>query len=155
MNINFYHCEENLLKSSALLLLKLIEAKKRFLVLSDGPKENEELDKFFWSFAKIKFLPHLTAEDLEKYKANPLKQPVVISHTAENVSSAKNLVIYQPFNQESNKKFLESFEQVFFFFDENNIKEARTFWKKCRDNKQENSTLKYFKQEKEGWAQKE
>jgi len=112
--INFYEVEDQIVKSIAPLLLKILDEKKKVLIFSANKNEIEEIDKSLWSYGKNKFIPHITIFDKNFDLA---RQPILLTDQEHNSNDADYLV----FLSEPSKKFLENFNRSFYFFSKKNL----------------------------------
>lgn len=123
--INFYQCDEQISRSIAPLMLKVIEEKKKVLILAANQTQVKEIDDVLWSYGKNKFIPHITAAD----KGFDFKrQPIVISEKEENINDADYLVLTKEVSQE----FLSKFSRVFYFYDQLNVDEVKNVMQKYK-----------------------
>ncbi len=110
VEINFYQFDEELVKSLAPLLLKILEEKKTVLIFSQNEKKITEIDNSLWSYGRNKFIPHVTVFD----KGFELvRQPILISNREENSNKAEYLVFL---DDEPSEAFIKGFSRVFHFY---------------------------------------
>lgn len=110
IEVNFYQCDELIVKSVAPLLLKVLDENKKTLVIVDSLLQIKEMDDGLWSYGKNKFIPHVTVSDKDfDFK----RQPIVISNKEENINDAEYLV----FTREVSPDFLKKFSRSFYFYD--------------------------------------
>jgi DNA polymerase IIIc chi subunit len=107
--INFYQFDEELIKSLAPLLLKVLEEKKKVLVFCRDEKKIGEIDNSLWSYGRTKFIPHITNFD-KGFSFE--RQPILISNKEENLNKADYLV----FLDEPSEIFISSFSRAFHFY---------------------------------------
>ncbi len=111
--ITFYQVDETIIKSLAPLLLKVLDEKKKVLIFCKNPVQLKEIDNSLWSYGRNKFIPHVTISDRD-FKME--RQPILISNEEENTNKADYLV----FLDKPSEGFLQNFQRVFYFFEENN-----------------------------------
>lgn len=116
--VNFYQCEDLIIKSLAPILLKILEEKKKVLIFVNDEAKIKELDGALWTYGRSKFIPHITIFD-EDFDLN--RQPILISNKKENSNNADYLV----FLSELPLDFIANFNRAFYFFDEANVDEAK------------------------------
>jgi DNA polymerase IIIc chi subunit len=110
LEVNFYRCDETIVKSVAPLLLKVLDENKKTLVIVGSESQIKETDDSLWSYGKNKFIPHVTIFDKDfDFK----RQPIVISNKEENINDAEYLV----FTTEVSPSFLKNFSRSFYFYD--------------------------------------
>jgi DNA polymerase III subunit chi len=143
MEINFYQisADDVNYKAMAPLLLKILEEQKKACIYCSNEAELAEIDAGLWSFSKTKFIPHATLKD--GVDAN--RQPVFIDQEEQNHNKAEFLVMMQPVSDD----FLNSFERVFYFFNDEGLQEARKQWKIY---KEKSFALNFYKKEKGKWG---
>ncbi|MBM5782213.1 MAG: DNA polymerase III subunit chi [Pelagibacterales bacterium] len=125
MEINFYQCDEQISRSIAPLMLKVIEEKKKVLILVSNQSQMKEIDDVLWSYGKNKFIPHITVYDKDfDFK----RQPIVISDKEENANDAEYLVLIKDVSE----NFLSNFSRIFYFYDQLNIDEAKVLMPKYK-----------------------
>ncbi len=125
MEINFYQCDEQISRSIAPLMLKVIEEKKKVLILVSNQAQIKEIDDVLWSYGKNKFIPHVTVYDKDfDFK----RQPIVISDKEENVNNAEYLVLIKDVSE----NFLSNFSRIFYFYDQLNIDETKVLMQKYK-----------------------
>lgn len=117
MEINFYQCDESLVKSIAPLTLKILEENKKALVFCRDQLRIKEIDDGLWSYGKNKFIPHITIFD-KGFEVT--RQPILISNKEENSNQADYLII----SEEVDEKFAKNFSRIFFFYDALRTNEA-------------------------------
>lgn len=116
--INFYQYDDQLIRSLAPIIIKILDEKKRVLILCQDEKQEKSLDNELWSYSKTKFIAH--ASSLNK-DFDPARQPVLLSIKAENINNANYLIFLTP----PPKNFLNEFSRAFFFFDENLLEKSQ------------------------------
>jgi len=141
MQINFYQTNDILHKSIAPILLKILEEGKRALILSKNQDLLTQIDDGLWSFSKTKFVPHGTKND----KITSQNQPIFLSSIEENSNNASYLI----FLDKPEDKFITSFDKNFYFFNDDNKKEAQNLW---LHYKKLNYKLNFFKKESDKWT---
>jgi DNA polymerase-3 subunit chi len=112
--INFYQADEEIIKSIAPLLIKILDEKKKAFIFCKNHEQIVTLDNSLWSYGRNKFIPHITIFDKE-FELE--RQPILISDKEENANKADYLV----FLDMPSNSFLSSFERVFHFFEEQNF----------------------------------
>ncbi|MDR2527197.1 MAG: DNA polymerase III subunit chi [Rickettsiales bacterium] len=142
-NINFYCLNEDMFIFFYTLLLKIYESNKKILIYSTNNDKNRELDLFLWSYKKTSFLPHLLLND-----KNSNRTSIVITDELKNVNNADLLLTSEYIDD---GVFLNSFDKVYYAFDEINIKTARVNWKKYKDK---DYNLEYFEKKDGKWDKK-
>ncbi|MDX2082757.1 MAG: DNA polymerase III subunit chi [Rickettsiales bacterium] len=123
MEINFYQCDESLIKSLAPLMLKILEEKKKALIFAKHQIKIKEIDDGLWSYGKNKFIPHITIFD---QNFDLKRQPILISNQEENSNQADYLVLID----EAEEAFISKFSRIFYFFDSLNFEAAKITAKK-------------------------
>ena len=139
MEINFYQSEEVIYKAIAPILIKILDQEKKAYIFTKD--ENiKEIDDGLWSFSKTKFVPHATTFDNLKIT----EQPIFIGSKLENINNANYLIKTTPAEEE----FCKKFERICYFFNSENLKEARDLWKKYQS---QNFELNFYKKDKSNW----
>ena len=106
-------------------MLKVIEEKKKALILAANQMQLKEIDDVLWSYGKNKFIPHITSAD----KGFDFKrQPIVISEKEENINDADYLVL----TKEASQEFLSKFSRIFYFYDQLNVDEVKNVMQKYK-----------------------
>lgn len=123
MEINFYQCDETLVKSMAPLMLKILEENKKALIFSSDQTRIKEIDDGLWSYGKNKFIPHITIFD-KNFTLE--RQPILISNKEENSNKADYLVL----TEMTSESFISNFSRIFYFYDSLNLEAAKTAAKK-------------------------
>ncbi len=123
MEINFYQCDESLVKSMAPLMLKILEENKKAFIFSSDAVRTQEIDAGLWSYGKNKFIPHILISDKNFVME---RQPILISDKEENSNKADYLVLME----EVSEKFMSEFSRVFYFYDSLNLDAAKKTAKK-------------------------
>lgn len=119
MEINFYQCDESLVKSMAPLTLKILEENKKALIFCRDQIRIKEIDDGLWSYGKNKFIPHVTVFD-KSFELT--RQPILISDKEENFNQADYLIL----TEEVDENFAQKFSRIFFFYDALNSGKALT-----------------------------
>lgn len=121
------------------LLEKILEGGGRALVVAQDQGMLARLDNQLWRGERAGFLPHGLAGD-----GHEDEQPVLLSSEARALNDARFLLIVDGHWVESS----DSFERIFYLFDESVIDEARAKWRALSQSK------RYWKQDEEGrWRQ--
>ena len=141
MEINFYQCDESLVKSIAPLMLKILEENKKALIFSRDATQTKEIDDGLWSYGKNKFIPHVLVSDKNFVME---RQPILISNKTENSNQADYLVL----SEEVDEKFLSDFSRIFYFYDVLNIESAK---KAATNYKKIASKFNSYKKEDGKW----
>lgn len=137
--VNFYQCDDLIIKSLAPILLKILDEKKKVLIFTNDEAKIKELDGALWTYGRSKFIPHITIFD-EDFDLK--RQPILISNKQENSNEADYLV----FLNEVIPNFVNNFKRAFFLFDENNIAEAKLIAKAIKPkNSYKKENLKWTK----------
>ena len=116
--INFYQCDETIVKSMAPLLLKVLEENKKAFIFTTNQARLKEIDDGLWSYGKNKFIPHVTISDKD---FDLIRQPILISHKEENANKADYLVL----TEDASDAFVAKFKRVFYFYNEANADDAK------------------------------
>lgn len=123
MEINFYQCDESLVKSIAPLMLKILEENKKAFIFSSDSARTQEIDVGLWSYGKNKFIPHILISDKNFVLE---RQPILISDKEENSNKADYLVLME----EVSEDFISNFSRIFYFYDSLNLDAAKKTAKK-------------------------
>ncbi|NBV05954.1 MAG: DNA polymerase III subunit chi [Proteobacteria bacterium] len=123
MEINFYQCDESLVKSIAPLTLKILEENKKAFVFAKDQIRIKEIDDGLWSYGKNKFIPHVTVFDKD-FELE--RQPIFLSNKEENSNQADYLILADL----ASEGFLQSFSRIFYFFDILDLETAKAAAKK-------------------------
>ncbi len=124
--VNFYQIDDVYTKSIAPLLLKILDEKKKALIFCSDANKMTEIDKGLWQFSKTKFVPHVTnkEKDIEEISSWD-RQPIVICDEEDNKNGADYLVLID----EPSQDFIAKFNRVFYFYNDEQIDEAKKFAK--------------------------
>lgn len=141
MEINFYQCDESLVKSIAPLMLRILEENKKALIFSRDAAQTKEIDDGLWSYGKNKFIPHVLISDKNFVME---RQPILISNKDENANKADYLVL----SEEVSPNFLSNFSRIFYFYDVLNIDNAK---KAAANYKKVASKFNSYKKEDGKW----
>lgn len=141
MKINFYQTNDLLHKSIAPILLKILEENKRALIFAQEKDLLQQIDDGLWSFSKTKFIPHGTINDDVK----PEDQPVFLHDSAKNLNDADYLIMLDKLED----KFLDNFEKIFYFFNDDSLAKAKDLW---RYYKSKDFELNFYKKEGTKWV---
>jgi len=140
--INFYQVDEELTKAVAPLMLKILEEKKKCLLLSNS-LEIKTLDTSLWSYGKYKFIPHITSEDKD---FDFLRQPIFLTQEEKNFNQATYLAVV---NQNFSEDFANQFERIFYFFNQENIQETKNIFLKLKNK---TSKINSYKKQDGKWV---
>jgi DNA polymerase IIIc chi subunit len=140
--INFYQVDEELTKAVAPLMLKILEEKKKCLLLSNS-LEIKTLDTSLWSYGKYKFIPHITSEDKD---FDFLRQPIFLTQEEKNFNQATYLAVV---NQNFSEDFTNQFERIFYFFNQENIQETKNIFLKLKNK---TSKINSYKKQDGKWV---
>lgn len=116
--INFYQVSEDVVKSIAPLMIKMLKDDKKAFIYTKSHDRISELDRILWSYGRNSFIPHVTSFEKDfDFK----RQPIVISNEENNINDAQYLV----FLDEPSADFIAKFSRVFYFFLESDVAIAR------------------------------
>lgn len=140
--IGFYHLTTSPLERALPRLLeKILESKKRAVVLCASETRLDFLNSSLWTTGKLSFIPHGSAkEGFEK------DQPVWLTTLDENPNGAQFLILTEGVLSPS----LASYERCLDLFDgndEDEVLKARERWKSYKD---QGHTVTYWKQKDSG-----
>ncbi len=108
--INFYQADETIIKALAPLLIKVLDEKKKALVLCSSENQIKEIDGSLWSYGRNKFIPHVTVADRDFTME---RQPILITDKEENSNKADYLI----FLSEPSEAFISKFPRAFHFYE--------------------------------------
>lgn len=108
--INFYEVDESIAKALGPLLSKIIDEGKKALVFCENEQKMLEIDKVLWSFARARFIPHITINDHDFVMS---RQPVLLTYKLANDNNADYLV----FLDDIDVNFIKNFPRVFHFYE--------------------------------------
>jgi DNA polymerase-3 subunit chi len=144
--IGFYHLTTSPLERALPRLLeKILEVRKRAVVLCGSEERLDYLNTALWTMGKISFIPHGSAK--EGFSED---QPVWLTTTDENPNGAQFLILTDGTNAPS----LPTYERCLDLFDGNDeevVLNARSRWKTY---KEAGHSLTYWKQTESGTWEK-
>lgn len=153
--INFYKlfAFAGFIPSIAMLANKILDADEKALLFFESEEELKQMDEKLWSFSQSEFIPHLSelSEEFEEVKD---EVPLLLSSNKNNAIEATNLFIFKPC---TDFDFLKKFNKVFFLFNpeiEEELLEARKFWKEVSPLKNDFSAKFYEQSENSKWILK-
>lgn len=127
--INFYQCDEELIKALAPLVSKIIDEKQKVLIYASDEKNLKEIDASLWSYGRNRFIAHASVFDEEILAEFPVtRQVVLFSNRQENSNQANYLV----FLDEPQPQFIAEFARVFYFFLPKDFAKAKELAKKLK-----------------------
>jgi DNA polymerase-3 subunit chi len=140
--IGFYHLTTSSLERALPRLLeKILEVRKRAVVLCGSEDRLDYLNTSLWTFGKISFIPHGSAKE-----GFPEDQPVWLTTKDENPNGAQFLILTDGTDAPS----LLNYERCLDLFDGNDedvVLSARHRWKRY---KEAGHSLTYWKQTESG-----
>ena len=140
--ISFYHLTLlPLERALPRLLEKILQAKKRAVILCGSEEKLDYLNGTLWTLGKLSFIPHGSAK--EGYEKD---QPIWLTTQDENPNEAQFLILTEGAESPS----LPSYERCLDLFDGNDeeaLMDARKRWKSY---KEQGHTLTYWKQTESG-----
>lgn len=129
--VNFYKAYNNSLIVNSIFLIskKILQSNEKLAILCSNLEEEEYLDSKLWTASQSEFLPHMcfSAPEFEEFKKDI---PVVITSDIKQVLDFKNIIILKSLEEVD---ILKNFTKVFFVFSnekEEDVLNARVFWKK-------------------------
>ncbi len=141
-DIGFYHITTSTLeKVLPKLLEKVLEVKKRAVILCGTQERLDYLNASLWTGAKLSFIPHGSAKE-----GYPEDQPIWLTLKDENLNSATFILLTD--GVESSE--LSTYERCLDLFDGNDedaSAAARERWKRY---KEAGHTVTYWKQSENG-----
>jgi DNA polymerase-3 subunit chi len=144
--IGFYHLLSTPLERALPRLLeRALGQGHRVVIQAGSPERVEHLNALLWTYDESGFLPHGSARD-----GNPTKQPVWLTHQAENPNGASILFLVDGVEAEG----LAGFTRCIDMFDGNNpdaVGAARGRWRAANVA---GHTLTYWQQTGKGWEKK-
>jgi len=147
MEVRFYHLLHKPVQDALPgLLAKALETGKTILVKTPDAQMAERLNDHLWTYTPNSFLPHGTEKD-----GHPDKQPIFITHTDDNPSNAKVLILTFGAKHEEMKNF-DLCCDMFDGHNEDAVQNARQTWKALKED--ESLTLTYWQQTENGWEKK-
>lgn len=140
--IGFYHLTTTPLeKALPRLLEKILESRKRTVILCASQERLDYLNGTLWTYGRASFIPHGNAKD-----GFPEDQPIWLTTQDENPNGAQFLVLLDGIESPT----LASYDRALDLFDgndEESVLQARERWKKYKD---QGHTLTYWKQTESG-----
>lgn len=140
--IAFYHLTTSPLERALPRLLeKILESKKRAVILCGSEERLDYLNGALWTLGKLSFLPHGSAK--EGYGED---QPIWLTTIDENPNGAQFLILTDGAESSS----LGGYERCLELFDGNDeeaVAHARQHWKSYKDQGHE---VTYWKQSETG-----
>ncbi len=137
-DIGFYHLTVSPLERALPRLLeKVLQTKKRAVILCATQERLEFLNAALWTGGKISFLPHGSAQE-----GFPHDQPIWLTLEDENPNGAEFLIQIEGVDSPS----LASYQRCLDLFDgadEGAVKAARARWTKYKES---NHTVTYWTQ---------
>jgi len=145
--ISFYHLTSSTVEVALpSLLKKSLDSQKKSFILIPEESSLKKLDKHLWEYQADSFIPHGNSKD--SFAEN---QPIILSNEENNINNSNFLFALRGASSEFVKKF-ERYFDIFNGSDENEVKEARSRWKKFKG---EGFDLVYWKEDANGKWQKE
>jgi len=126
--INFYQIDDAITKSLAPLLIKVVDDKKKALILCQDAAKFKEIDDSLWSYGKYKFIAHATLADKDLEQFGWTRQPVFLTNQEENVNEADYLIL----TKEASEAFIAGFARVFYFYEAQDLEVVKKFSKKFK-----------------------
>ncbi len=124
--VNFYQYDEELVKSLAPLLIKILDEERNALIFCRDEKKISEIDNSLWIYGRNKFIPHITifdqGFDLER-------QPILLSNKQENANNSQYLILLE----EVEIDYAKNFSRIFYFFEERNFLAIKNYATKIQD----------------------
>jgi DNA polymerase IIIc chi subunit len=153
---NFYKLPsaEDLISSISLICNKILDSDEKAIIKLNSKENLESLDEKLWTFSSGEFLPHMSvfAKEFSEYKE---EVPVLLSLSTEKEIEAENLIILNPLE---NIEDYKSFKRIFFLFEsakEEELKQARDFWKSISSLDASKFTCSFYEQsEDRKWLKK-
>lgn len=140
--IAFYHLTASPLERALPRLLeKILQAKKRAVILCGSEERLNFLNETLWTLGKLSFIPHGSAK--EGYGED---QPIWLTTKDENPNGSQFLILTEGVESPS----LSTYERCLDLFDGNDeeaVAHARTRWKNYKD---QGYTVTYWKQTESG-----
>lgn len=140
MRVDFYHLTRTPVEAVLPRLLeKVVSGGERALVVAGDAGLLARLDEQLWRYEPASFLPHGIAGG-----GDEAAQPILLGTRAEALNGARHLLVADGAWPEG----AETFERVFFLFDETSIAGARAEWRRLDQPK------RYWKQdERSRWVE--
>jgi len=141
-DIGFYHLTSlPLERALPRLLEKILEARKRAVVLCASAERLDFLNGTLWTLGKLSFIPHGSAKE-----GSPEDQPVWLTLQDENPNGAQFLILTEGMESPS----IGEYERCLDLFDGNDedaVLSARARWKIYKD---QGHNVTYWKQATSG-----
>ncbi len=141
-DIGFYHLTSSPLERALPRLLeKILEARKRAVVLCASAERLDFLNGTLWTLGKLSFIPHGSAQE-----GSPEDQPVWLTLQDENPNGAQFLILTEGMESPS----IGEYERCLDLFDGNDedaVLSARARWKAYKD---QGHNVTYWKQAASG-----
>jgi DNA polymerase-3 subunit chi len=147
MEIFFYHLTSSRLEDALpSLLSKTLQKGWRAVVQAGSEERVKQLDDHLWTFSENSFLPHSAARN--GFEAD---QPIWLTAENDNPNKAE-LRFYVdratlPKAADLSKEAYQRVILMFHAFDEEEVQEARRYWKELKDNDFQPT---YWKQQPDG-----
>jgi len=125
--VNFYQYDEELIKSLAPLLIKILDEKKNAIIFCGDEKKMAAIDASLWSYGRNKFIPHVLTSDKG---FDMTRQPAIITNCEENPNNSQHLIL----TDEVSVKYAKSFARSFFFFDHEVFAMAKKYATNLKEN---------------------
>ena len=122
---------------------KVLAGDGRLIVIADDELSLARLDRQLWDHAPSSFLPHAVAGG-----ADDLRQPILLSSSADAPNLARNMLIADGIWRDS----ALSYDRAFFLIDEATLAAARVSWKSLAER--EGVELRYWARDGGRWVQK-
>ena len=146
-DISLYHLTATPLeKTLPKLMERMLDSKKRAVIVSSTPERVEELNHVLWTYSSITFLPHGTKKD-----GNPDEQEIWLTTEWENPNNAQILVLTDAMESD----YIEKFERCLDIFDGSDEKALEKAQTRIEKYVQKGHTLTYWYQDSAGkWETK-
>jgi len=143
MIVDFYHLTSSPLERVLPQICEKVLGSGERLLLVAEPVLLQRLDAQLWSYGRDAFLPHGRSDG-----PVPEAQPVLLSPEPAALNGAVNIAL-------ADGKWRDealSFVRAFYFFDAENLTDARANWRLLKDNP--DAECRYWKQDDRGkWMQ--
>ena len=152
ITVNFYKLLDgsHLINSIFLICNKILQIDEKTIIYLKNEEQVNYFDDKLWTASQNDFLPHLTSNsgEFEEFKD---EVPILLTAEKSNLINAENIIILEP-----NRDFemLKSFKKVFFLFSSENEEEllnARNFWKEISNLKADFSSKFYLQNQDKKW----
>lgn len=141
-DIGFYHLTTSPLERALPRLLeKILDIKKRAVVICASEERLDFLNGTLWTLGKLSFIPHGSHKE-----GFPEDQPIWLTTQDENPNGAQFLIL----TEGAESPTLASYERCLDLFDGNDedaVSQARERWKKYKD---QGHSITYWKQTESG-----